>query len=71
MGRKIFARAVVMSSVVSSPVGTIPCRYLAGFGVTCQAVLGQFIFKTVRALIAAGIITALVHWRVPEVAPEI
>jgi hypothetical protein len=44
---------------------------LAGFGVTCQAVLGQFIFKTVRALIAAGIITALVHWRVPELAPEI
>ena len=55
---KSLARAVVISSVVSAPVDTVLFLYLAGFGVTWQAVLGQFIVKTALALIAAIIITA-------------
>jgi len=45
--------AVLASSVVSAPVDTVLFLYLAGFGVTWQAVLGQFIVKTVLALIVA------------------
>jgi uncharacterized PurR-regulated membrane protein YhhQ (DUF165 family) len=55
---KSLARAVVISSVVSAPVDTVLFLYLAGFGITWQAVLGQFIIKTALALIAAIIITA-------------
>lgn len=55
---KSLARAVVISSIVSAPVDTVLFLYLAGFGVTWQAVLGQFIVKTALALIAAIIITA-------------
>jgi uncharacterized PurR-regulated membrane protein YhhQ (DUF165 family) len=54
---KSLARAVVISSVVSAPVDTVLFLYLAGFGITWQAVLGQFIIKTALALIAAIIIT--------------
>jgi len=55
---KNLARAVVISSVVSAPVDTVLFLHLAGFGVTWQAVLGQFIVKTALALIAAIVITA-------------
>jgi uncharacterized PurR-regulated membrane protein YhhQ (DUF165 family) len=61
--RKSLARAVVISSVVSAPVDTVLFLYLAGFGVTWQAVLGQFLVKTLMALIAAGIITVLARRR--------
>jgi uncharacterized PurR-regulated membrane protein YhhQ (DUF165 family) len=47
-------RAVLVSSVVSAPVDTVLFLHIAGFGVTWQAVLGQFIVKTVMALAAAG-----------------
>lgn len=46
--------AVVVSSVVSAPVDTVLFLHLAGFGVTWQAVLGQFIVKTAIALVAAA-----------------
>jgi uncharacterized PurR-regulated membrane protein YhhQ (DUF165 family) len=51
--------AVVVSSIVSAPVDTVLFLYLAGFGVTWQAVLGQFIVKTLMALVAAAVIA----WR--------
>lgn len=50
------ALAVVISSVVSAPVDTVLFLHLAGFGVTWQAVLGQFIVKTAMALLAAGVL---------------
>lgn len=56
-GRNL-AGAVVASSVISAPVDTVLFLHLAGFGVTWQAVLGQFIVKTALALIAAIVITA-------------
>ena len=55
---KSLAGAVVTSSVISAPVDTVLFLQLAGFGVTWQAVLGQFIVKTALALIAAIVITA-------------
>jgi len=61
--RKGRARAVIVSSVVSAPVDTVLFLYLAGFEVTWQAVLGQFIVKTVMALIAGVIITFLASRR--------
>lgn len=45
--------AVVVSSVVSAPIDTVLFLSLAGFGVTWQAVLGQFLVKTAMALLAA------------------
>lgn len=48
------AGAVVISSVVSAPVDTVLFLAIAGFGVTWQAVLGQFLVKTAMALLAAG-----------------
>lgn len=51
--------AVMVSSIVSAPVDTVLFLYLAGFGVTWQAVLGQFIVKTLMALVAAAVIA----WR--------
>jgi len=45
--------AVLASSVVSAPVDTVLFLYLAGFGVTWQAVLGQFLVKTGMALVVA------------------
>lgn len=53
------ARAVVVSSIVSAPVDTVLFLAIAGFGVTWQAVLGQFFVKTVMALAAASWLT----WR--------
>lgn len=51
--------AVVASSVVSAPVDTVLFLYLAGFGVTWQAVLGQFLVKTAIALTVAGVLFML------------
>ena len=48
------AGAVLASSVVSAPVDTVLFLHIAGFGVTWQAVLGQFIVKTLMALAVAG-----------------
>lgn len=53
------ALAVVVSSVVSAPVDTVLFLWVAGFGVTWQAVLGQFLVKTVMALAAAAVLA----WR--------
>ncbi len=47
------ARAVLVSSVVAAPVDTVLFLWLAGFGVTWQAVLGQFLVKTALALVVA------------------
>jgi uncharacterized PurR-regulated membrane protein YhhQ (DUF165 family) len=64
IARKRLAAAVLASSVVSAPVDTVLFLHLAGFPVTWQAVLGQFIVKTMMALIVAIIIA----WR-PNVLP--
>lgn len=47
------ARAVLVSSVVSAPVDTVLFLWIAGFPVTWQAVLGQFLVKTAMAALAA------------------
>jgi len=54
---KNLALAVVASSVISAPVDTVLFLHLAGFGLSWQAVLGQFIIKTALALLAAVIIS--------------
>ena len=46
--------AVLVSSVVSAPVDTVLFLHLAGFGVTWQAVAGQFIVKTAMAAMVAA-----------------
>ena len=61
--RNGLAKAVVVSSIVSAPVDTVLFLYLAGFSVTWQAVLGQFLVKTVMALAAAAVITLFIHHR--------
>lgn len=48
--------AVVVSSVVSAPIDTVLFLHIAGFGVTWQAVAGQFIVKTGLALAVAGVL---------------
>ena len=58
--------AVLASSVVSAPVDTVLFLQLAGFGVTWQAVWGQFVVKTLLALIVATWIT--VRERNPQTA---
>ena len=52
--QRSLAQAVVVSSVVSAPVDTVLFLWIAGFGVTWQAVLGQFLVKTGMALVVAG-----------------
>lgn len=47
------ARAVLVSSIVSAPVDTVLFLQIAGFGVTWQAVVGQFIVKTAMAGLVA------------------
>lgn len=54
---KNLALAVVASSVISAPVDTVLFLHLAGFGLSWQAVLGQFIIKTALALLVAVIIS--------------
>lgn len=51
--------AVLLSSVASAPVDTVLFLWLAGFGVTWQAVAGQFLVKTAIALAVA----AWISWR--------
>ena len=51
---KNLAIAVIASSIVSAPVDTVLFLSIAGFDVTWQAVLGQFIVKTAMALIVAA-----------------
>lgn len=53
------SRAVLTSSIVSAPIDTVLFLWIAGFGVTWQAVLGQFLVKTGMALLAA----AWISWR--------
>lgn len=50
------AGAVLLSSVVSAPVDTVLFLRIAGFPLTWQAVLGQFLVKTAIAAIVAGAI---------------
>jgi len=51
--------AVLVSSVVSAPVDTVLFLWLAGFGLSWQAVLGQFLVKTALAAVVA----AAIAWR--------
>lgn len=55
--KRSLAGAVLLSSVVSAPVDTVLFLHLAGFPVTWQAVLGQFIVKTALALAVAIVLT--------------
>ena len=50
---RTLAGAVITSSVISAPIDTVLFLHLAGFGVTWQAVAGQFIVKTLIALLVA------------------
>jgi uncharacterized PurR-regulated membrane protein YhhQ (DUF165 family) len=50
---KSLAGAVVISSIVSAPIDTVLFLWIAGFPVTWQAILGQFLVKTTLALIVA------------------
>jgi len=47
--KRNLATAVLVSSIVSAPVDTVLFLHIADFGVTWQAVLGQFIIKTALA----------------------
>lgn len=59
MRKHNLAAAVLISSVVSAPIDTVLFLQIAGFGVTWQAVLGQFIVKTVMA----GLVAAWLAWK--------
>jgi uncharacterized PurR-regulated membrane protein YhhQ (DUF165 family) len=56
--RRSLALAVLLSSVVSAPVDTVLFLWLAGFGLSWQAILGQFLVKTAIAGIVALVIVA-------------
>ncbi len=56
--RRNLAAAVLLSSVVSAPVDTVLFLHLAGFPLTWPAVAGQFIVKTVIALVVALLIAS-------------
>ena len=49
---------MLASSVVSAPVDTVLFLHISGFGVTWQAVAGQFIVKTGMALLVALVLAA-------------
>lgn len=51
--KRTLGGAVLVSSVVSAPIDTILFLYIAGFEVTWQAVVGQFLVKTAIAVVAA------------------
>lgn len=57
--KRSLALAVLASSIVSAPVDTVLFLSIAGFGVTWQAVLGQFLIKTAIALA----VSAFIHYR--------
>ena len=65
--RGLVASGVVVSSLVASPIDTVLFLYLAGFGVTWQAVVGQVVVKTALALIVAGALT----YRQRDAAPAL
>lgn len=50
--------AVLLSSLAAAPVDTVLFLWLAGFGVTWQAVLGQLLVKTALAGIVAAVLAA-------------
>ena len=55
--KKNLATAVIVSSVASAPIDTVLFLAIAGFGITWQAVLGQFLIKTAMALVVAGFLS--------------
>jgi queuosine precursor transporter len=49
--------AVLVSSIVSAPVDTVLFLWIAGFPLTWQAVLGQFLVKTaIAGLVALALV---------------
>lgn len=48
--------AVLASSVVAAPIDTVLFLHIAGFGATWEAVWGQFVIKTLLALIVAAVL---------------
>ncbi len=57
--RRTIVGAVIISSIVSAPVDTVLFLWIAGFPLTFDAVLGQFLVKTALALVAAGLLVAV------------
>ena len=53
LARKSVWRAVLISSIISAPIDTVLFLWIAGFDITWQAILGQFIVKTAIAIGAA------------------
>lgn len=48
--------AVIMSSIVAAPVDTVLFLWLAGFPVTLSTVAGQFVIKTLLAVLCAPLV---------------
>lgn len=48
--------AVLLSSVVAAPIDTVLFLHIAGFPVTPEAVIGQFIVKTGMAAVACALL---------------
>lgn len=67
--RKGRGRAVLLSSVVAAPVDTALFLTLAGFPVTMAGIAGQTIIKVGLAAIAAGVIGALLRYRIRAARP--
>lgn len=61
-----FVRAALLSNLVSAPVDTVLFLWIAGFDLTFQAVLGQFIAKIVWATIVPLTLYVLASRAVPE-----
>ena len=55
--KRNLATAVIVSSVASAPIDTVLFLAIAGFDITWQAVLGQFLIKTAMALVVAGFLS--------------
>jgi uncharacterized PurR-regulated membrane protein YhhQ (DUF165 family) len=57
--KKTITGAILLSSIVAAPVDTILFLWIAGFPLTFDAVLGQFLVKTGLALIAAAVLVTI------------
>jgi len=49
--------AVIAASIVASPVDTVLFLHIAGFPLTVEAIVGQFIIKTAMAILAVATIS--------------
>lgn len=54
LSHKGLTRAILASSVVSAPIDTVLFLQIAGFPVTLETILGQFVVKVAIALLVIG-----------------